>query len=139
MVISKKRLKQLRTSFNNVPNEQSLTSEDLLANNIKEYFRNHIGKDEAVDNVKLFSDIYNVDPFDLDIFKRAYFDKILKKAMKSLRRQVFIVSKAGKWFVLQSDDEVDDYDKICDRTVENIKDSQKRARDWVRDKKWKRF
>ncbi len=139
MIKLKKKLKTLRVSVNSVPNEEIIAPEDLLKEKVKDYFRNHKGKDEAVDKVKLFADILEVDPFELDIYKRAYWGELLTKTIKNLRKEVFIVNQSGKWFVLQSEDEQKVYENTCLRSKRNIDDSIERSRDWVKEKKWKKF
>jgi|WetSurMetagenome_2_1015567.scaffolds.fasta_scaffold10513_7 hypothetical protein len=108
---------------------------------LKKIFKNHIGRENAINPYDLFISVFNIQPNTLDIFQRNYWYSVLKRIITQMRREeeMFIINNGYHLFVLQTQEEEKKFDEKIDRHIDYLKDIKKKARKWVRYKKWKKI
>jgi hypothetical protein len=144
-IINKKKKRKIDSvlciDFSCLDKNQERRSYEDIKNKIKEMFRYHIGKENAITPYELFYSIFGINPQMVSIFEREYFWNIIKNIMRELRKTetVFIINTGQKLFVLKSNEELQGYKKKIDRHIEDLKVVKKKAIDWVEKEKWKRI
>jgi hypothetical protein len=137
--VLKKERKRLFVSQNEVPNSEMFATNKIIREKLRKFFRSHVGREEATNPVQIFEQVLEMDPYEIDIYRREYWWNLIKKEIKNLRREVFIVHRTDRYFVLKTDEEAKSYGIAMDKSIQNIQESKRRANEWVREKKWKNF
>lgn len=141
--ITKKKKKRttLRAGYGNLTEKQTVLTHKELVLRLKHLFRQHIGDSNAITPYDLFSEALNIDARTLSIYEREFWWNIIKATLRELRSrgELFVVNKRFKLFVLQTEQEEIQVEKLIDRHIENLKNVKVQARNWVRDKKWRTF
>ncbi|MEK0348004.1 MAG: hypothetical protein QQN44_06710, partial [Nitrosopumilus sp.] len=77
-------------------------------------------------------------PEEVGIYKREYWWNVIKKMMSSLRKSenLFIVHSGQKWFVLQSENELEHYKRSLNGVIIGLKNTMTKAEKWVTNKSW---
>jgi hypothetical protein len=141
--ISKKKKKRsktiLLTDYECLSEELVLSTLEQMSDRLKIVFRSHIGKENSITPMELFTKIYGVNPMELDVFKRNYWWNVLKAVLKNMKRNnmIFVINKGRKLFVLHSYEEAREYEQKVDRDIKSLKENKKKAYEWVRHESWK--
>ena len=143
----RKRKKQRQSSIIIYDDFSSLSGNDLVRTmdfikvRLLKVFRGHIGEANAISPYDLFVFVFGRSPDTMDFFKRMYWWGIIKKIMKSLRKdgECFIINKVSKLFVLQSREELQEFVKKTDNHILNLRESKRKAFHWVKFQKWRKF
>ena len=103
--------------------------------------RKHIGMENAISSAQLFKKVYQVNPEDVEFYKRYFLWKIILKIMRSMRKEneVYIVNKSDHIFVLKSQDECKQYNNFLEKNIKGLRSSQRRAKAWVDNESWRNF
>ena len=106
---------------------------------LKDIFRHHIGKEEFITPVNLFTEVFGVNPENLDIYKTTYWWSVLKKVLRGLRsdRTLFVINNGRKLYVLHSQDEANMYKRKIDKDIIAMGKSKVFADEWVRNRLWR--
>jgi hypothetical protein len=137
----KKKRKLLFIDFNQVEREEIIKTIKEIREKLIKIFRSHIGKENAINPVELFEQVYNVNPFIIDIYKREYWYNILKAVIRQLKKEnsCFVVITQQKLYVLHTEEELLAYKKKSDNHIKNIEDDKTRAEKWIKDKGYRDF
>jgi len=140
-ILEKKKKKLLFIDFNQVDREEVIKTIKEIREKLLKIFRNHIGKENAINPVELFEQIYNVNPFILDIYRREYWYNILKSVIRQLKKEnsCFVVITQQKLYVLRTEEELLAYKKKSDNHIKNIEDDKTRANLWIKNKGWEKL
>lgn len=137
LIIRKKR-KLLFVDFNQVEQDEVIKTIKEIREKVKKIFRSHIGRENAINPVDLFAEVYGISPFVIDIFKREYWYNILKAVIRQLRKEdCFIINNIQNLYVLQSQEELGKFIKKTNQHIDNIQAEQERAKEWVKKQRWK--
>ena len=142
MQITKKRKRQdLLVSYQDLSQDEALASLTKIKEKLRSFFRNHVGNQQPATRMEIFTAVYGISPYALDIFRRNYWWSIIDKIMKELRRkdEVFIIRRGDKHYVMKTESDSNYYKGICDRDVTNLERAKDRADNWVAKKKWRNF
>jgi hypothetical protein len=134
----KKKRKLLFIDFNQIERDEVIKTIKEIREKLLKIFKNHIGKENAINPVELFEQIYNVNPFIIDIYKREYWYNILKAVIRQLKKEnsCFVVITQHQLYVLHTEEELLAYRKKSDNHIKNIEDDKIRATEWIENKKW---
>jgi hypothetical protein len=134
----KKRKNGLMINFNSLTDEEIFLELSEIRKRLKTIFKRHIGEENSITPQQLFKDIFYIDPEYVDVFKREYWWNILRGIIRQLRSEetLFIINKRTKLFVLSNEKECNDFKKILDRDIENMKQTKIKADNWVKNKKY---
>lgn len=138
MNITKKKRKNLLISVIN-PNEDDLhKSLSEMKKRIISIFRHAIGKENGLYSTDLFREVYGKEGYSLNVFERAYLWNVLKAMLAQLRANeiVFVVFNGQKFYVLQTEEELKEYEARMDGLIKGIEDTKKKAREWVKKKRY---
>jgi hypothetical protein len=135
----RKNQKVLFTNFNNLTDKQMLLTFKEMRERIRHHFIWHIGRENSTNKVAIFESIMGMHPMDLDIFRRAYWWKIIDMLLKEMKRddELFVVRRGQSYYVLSSMEEADYYRDQIDHSISNYQKSKDQAYDWVKKKKYK--
>jgi hypothetical protein len=135
----KKKFIVLLTDFNCLTRESIIKTLYEIRQKIKEIFKNHIGKENAISPYTLFSEVFEINPLTLDIYMRNYWYNVLKRVMIEMRKQkeIFIINNGYSLFVLKTKEEKDSFKKKVNRHIFYLNEIKKNATEWVNQEKWK--
>ena len=135
----KKKKSRLLINYDCLTREEAIATINEIRERLKVIFREHIGEEDAITPFDLFEKIYQINPEELDIYKREYWWNILKVVIRQLRseNELFIINKRTKLFVLKNQKEADWYKGVIDRDIKNLKGAKVKADNWVKEEKWK--
>ena len=138
ITINKKKKKILFLDFNCIERDEVIKKIKEIKEKLLKIFKNHIGKENAINPVELFEQIYNVNPFIIDIYKREYWYNILKAVIRQLKKEnsCFVIITQYQLYVLHTEEELLAYRKKSDNHIKNIEDDKTRATEWIKNKKW---
>lgn len=121
--------------------EEIPDSESQIRSRLKSIMRQHIGISNSISPVELFYSIYSTYPNELNVYKRNYYWELVKKELRRFRKEneLFTIIKGSKIFVLYDEVELDYYLKRADRHIKSIKNLKVNAKNWVKNKKWKKL
>lgn len=119
--------------------EKLIENVGLLKMKIRIVMRRHIGEENFITPVELFKCVYAKDPMKVEYYKRYFLWNVIKKTITNMRKEdeIYIINKSRYLFVLKSEKEYDNHHKFLERNIKGIKQSQRRARDWVLNEKWR--
>lgn len=129
---------RLLVKINN-PDEKNLKRTlSELEKRIISIFRSHIGKANSISASDLFTIAIGEDPLKMDVFQRSYLWNVIKGIIHKLKMYeiLFIVNDGINFYVLQTMEEFKVYEQRLDRMIESIKESKRRAYNWVKYKKY---
>lgn len=135
----KRKRRQLLLRISN-PNEKEIHRDiDALTNKLFKIFKYHIGKANAINSYDLFKEIFNCNPFDIDVYQREYLWNVVKNILMKLRSQgtLFIVSISQMHYVLQTKEEATEFKNRIDRMVKALNDVKDKADRWVEHENWR--
>lgn len=137
-------IQELNSILQRLNNLSKYVAKDVFADALKDLlkiFKNHIGEENFISPVELFTKIYGTDPSRFDIFRRNYMWNAIKGILRQLRNDevLFVINKGTKLFVLKSVQEKEDFKKKMDRNIEQLKSLKVKADSWVNNKKWKKI
>jgi hypothetical protein len=139
--VKKKKRKEiiLLTDYSCLDRNDILRTLTEIREELKKIFRNHIGFENAISPYELFYQIFKINPQLLDIYKRNYWYQILKRMITELRKsgEVFIINNGYSLFVLKSEEELKRFKEKTDRHIQALKNSEQRAKEWVKKQKWR--
>ncbi len=101
--------------------------------------KDHIGKENSISRDHLFFLIMGYKPEFIGKYKVSYMKNLIGQVLGALRRDgiLYTVYSRGGYFVLKDEEDL----KIVNEKIEGKKQSLdvslKRAKDWVKEKKWK--
>ena len=134
-----KKRKKKKKEFLEVGEKEEV--EEQLDSRIKNAFKGHVGEDNALTPLELFKKVYNIDPNDVEFYKRVYFWNLLLKKLHDFRKNktLFVINKATHLFVLKTQKESFDFRKRLDSTIVALGRTQDNADSWVKSKKWEKY
>ena len=103
------------------------------------HFKHHIGSENSTTPHEIFVAIIGIEPDDVSIYKREYWWNVIKSIMSKLRssEDIFIIHRGTLWFVLQTQQESNQYKEILDRSILAMQKGKVKADKWVRNKSWR--
>jgi hypothetical protein len=118
--------------------EEILDSKQQIKIKLTRILRNHIGIENSINPFDLFYYVYNIQPQDLNIYKRNYWWDVIKFVLREMRRdnELFTIIKGSKIFVLSNKEELKYYIKVSDNHIKSIENLKKNAKKWVEQKKY---
>ena len=121
------------------PKKQLRITQDVIQNKLLRHFQYHIGEQDKTTGEEIFQVVIGVNSNAVDSFARFYWFEIIQKIMRKLRREdkCFIIKKDKGWFVMQSIEECNYYQGLCDNAIDKMKKAKVRAEAWVENEKWK--
>lgn len=143
-VLKKKKKKKdnyLRMGVSEIGEEEAQKFVKGLKTRICKAFKGHVGESKAITPYDLFIKVFNVNPDMVDIYKRTYWWNVVMRILHDMRKDgsMFVINKRKYLFVLKSKDESDGFRRRLDATIRAIENTQDRADDWVKSRKWKSF
>jgi len=134
----RKNQKVLFTNFNNLSEKQAITTFKEMREKLKHHFIWHIGRENATNRAAIFEAVFNMHPMDMDIFKRAYWWKIIDMLLKEMKHdnELFVIRRGQSHFVLSTLAEADYYKDQVDRSITNLQKSKDQAYEWVKKRKY---
>ena len=134
-------IKEIQIPISSVEKAEFNQMIDKLLRNIIKLMSKSIGSDNAVSPEEMFEYVYGVNPNTMNSFKRQYYWTFLRKILRELRKKeiLFVVIRKNKVFVLKTQEELKDYNKFIDRTIQSLKDVQAKATRWVNNESYKKF
>jgi hypothetical protein len=138
-IIKKKSRKMLYVDFNRLQDDEVIRTIKQIREKLIAVFRYHIGKENSITPAELFLEVYGINPAMNDIFKREYFWNVIKAVIRQLRKEedCFIINNIHNLFVLQSREELKNYEKRINQHIENLENDKIRAREWINKGKWR--
>ena len=141
LLIKKKRKRMdinLLLQYDELSTEETHLTIADLRKKLLSIFKWHVGKENAITPVDLFIKIYGVHPATIDLYKRAYLWNVVKATLTGMRHDdtLFIINRSHYLYVLQSSDELAQFEKQQNAHIEAIKNNIIRAKSWVKKKKW---
>ena len=136
----KKKLNEvlLMTNFDSVAREDVISTLAQIRIKLKKEMVKHIGEENSITPAQLFHLIFEINPFDLDLYKRQYWWNVLKRVISDMRKDdVFIINKRTKLFVLKSEEELEDFNRRISRTIMGLHKLQTNAAKWVSFERWR--
>lgn len=137
-VIVKKKKRRLLLHIANVDEEDIKQTVDAIVKKIFKVFKYCVGKDNGIEVRELFRRIYDVDPDEIDVFKRGYYWNVLKHLLTKLRSEesLFVVNEGTIYYVLHDEKELETFQKRLNVIRKNLDSVEEKAKLWVRKKKW---
>jgi hypothetical protein len=119
--------------------DKAKLSIETIRKKLMQIMRYHIGRENSINPVQLFEQIYGVSPFKLDTFTRSYWWNIIKSVMRAMRRDgsLFVINRGRFLFVLKTQEESNAYKTKIDSDIQNLIQCKRNADEWVRLSKWK--
>jgi hypothetical protein len=135
----RKNQKVLFTSFNNLSEKQAIILIKEMREKLKHHFIWHIGRENSTNKAAIFEAIMGFHPMDMDIYKRAFWWKVIDNVLKEMKHndELFVVRRGQCYYVLSTLEEADNYKDTIDRAITNFQNSKDQAYDWVKNKKYK--
>jgi hypothetical protein len=136
-ILIKKKKKQMASLIQEPVQEIRQT----FVKRMKQVFRGHVGEEKSITAYDLFVKFYNVNPEDVEYFRRMFMWSGLKKLLRYMRTRkiAFVIDMKEKYFILQTQREANFYRGMNDSVKERLDKASDRADEWVQDKKWKDF
>jgi len=135
----KSKRKLLFVDYESISQEELIATLKEIRERFMKHFRFHVGLENATFPTEIFEAILDTKPEELDMYKRDYWWKVLKNVMRNLRKEeeLFIIHRGHKFFVLQTQEESEQYKKMLRQDIQGMIKSMKKADKWVKEKKWK--
>ena len=126
------------TNFDSIAREDIISTLTQIRIKLKKEMAKHIGEENSITPAQLFQLVYEISPFDLDLYKRQYWWNVIKRVISEMRKDdVFIINKRTKLFVLKSEEELTDFNKRINRTIKGLYNLQSNASKWVSFERWR--
>jgi hypothetical protein len=134
----KKKRRLLFLDFNQVEQDEVIKTIKEIREKVRKIFKYHIGRENAINPVDLFTEVFGISPFVIDIFKREYWWNILKATIRQLRKEntCFIINNIHNLYVLKTEEELTKFEKKHNQHILNLENEKMRAKEWVAKKKW---
>ncbi len=135
----KKSKKLLLFDYNQLTREEMLATVKEIIERLFKHFKHHIGSENSTTPHEIFVAIIGIEPDDVSIYKREYWWNVIKSIMSKLRssEDIFIIHRGTLWFVLQTQQESNQYKEILDRSILAMQKGKVKADKWVRNKSWR--
>jgi hypothetical protein len=137
----KMRERLLLTDYECLSRDEAVLTISEIRQKLTKVFKHHIGKENSISPHDLFVRVFDVNPNEIDVFKRNYWWVIIKKTLASMRgtNDLFVINKGSKLFVLQTREECKEYKERVDRHIHALHRMKENADAWVREKKYISF
>ena len=112
---------------------------EKLKKRLKKIMRKHIGKSNAIESEDLFSLVFELSPYQMNVFEVTYLWNIVKTLIRELRRdnELFIINSVRYLYVLETQEECKHFENRIDATIKALEKTKQNARDWVNGKKYR--
>jgi hypothetical protein len=136
-----KKKKRLLIGYESLAGSEIVLILHEIISRLKSVFKNHIGKENSISASELFEEIYNVAPEKVQVYKREYWWNVLKRVIRQLRsnQECYIINMRGDLYVLKTIEEYNEYAKMLDRDIAAIKESKRKAKEWVENEEYKKI
>ena len=106
-----------------------------IKNKLKRIFHFYKGEDNAITPHELFENIFNINPENIDIYKREYWWNVVKLCLRQLRstNELFIINKRTKLFVLKTESELINFKNMINQDIKALNNTSKKAEKWVKE------
>ena len=137
--VSKTHRKVLLIDYNKLSQNDVEYTKAWIKKRLKLLFAKYIGISHSITPYEMFKEIYGKYPYDLNVYERSYWWNVIIVILRELRRncELFVVHRGSKYFVLQSEKELEMYNEMIDRNVRNLESIKKIAKKWIDEEKWK--
>lgn len=115
---------------------------DEIKKRLLRFFKYHIGSENSVTPKEIFKVALQItEPSKIPFFERVFWWEQLRKIMRELRHmdEAFIITRNRRYFVLKTQEELNDYKEDRDRTIKAHKNLKVMAEEWVKEEKWKKL
>ena len=135
----KKGKKLLMVNYECLDEDEILKTLVDIKTRLKVAFKTHIGEEDAISPVELFSEVFGVNPHFLDVFKRTYWWNVLKTILRNMRsnEELFVINKRTRLFVLKTEEEAKAFKHRIDSDITALEKTKVKADEWVSKKKWR--
>jgi len=117
------------------------SAKEEATNLLIDIFRNHIGIKNAINSEELFFKVTKIHPEDVDYYERAYKWNSIKRILSVLRKEgtLFVVMGTTYHYVLDSEEELENYKGRVDATIEGLHNIKNKAKKWITSKELKKL
>lgn len=111
----------------------------IIKDRIVFIMRNHIGKSNAITPKELFIKVFGRNPDDLHVFEKNFYWNLILILLHELRKEnrCFVINRVKHLFVLETQEECNDFIKRMDSVIKAIEFTQDRGIKWVNEKRFK--
>jgi len=108
---------------------------------LKDIFADHIGLENSIDTETLFYKITGKRVEDVEFYQRAYKWNQIKRILSLLRKEkiLFVVMGTSHHYVLDSDEELENYKNKSDATIKGMIKMKEKATLWVKSQDLKKL
>jgi hypothetical protein len=139
-IVKKKRKENLiMMSYESIDKNEVISTLAEIRTKILKVMRYHIGEENSITPVELFTEIFRINPAMFDLYKREFLWRTIQNVIRQMKKagDIFIINKRVKLFVLKSEQELSWYKNQINFTIRNLLNSKKRAKKWVSQEKWR--
>lgn len=114
-------------------NHYTNKAREKMAGKLKDAFSDHIGLSNAIMSDELYHQVTGVSPIDVDYYEREYKWNAIKRMLSVLRKDgtLFTVMGTSYHYVLNDQEELDNYKSKTDATIRGLKAMKVKAEKWV--------
>ena len=127
--------------MNNELKGQKIPEHEEIRARVKKFFNTpaRLGLRNGVTNKSLFMTVLEINPEQVSRMEQKYYWALIKGAICNVRHEILIISKGGRYFVAETQDEADHYKEFNDRNIRNCQRANIRADTWIKERKFLRL